>query len=204
MQCTLPTYIMTLKEVISQIDLTAAYDRFGYTPDWESLSQELRVEGLYWSEDTRLRVYPITSHICTDTEVGLFALFLDNEWVGISMQAYRKSSVEYSFVSREKAEILQQYLMSLVGENPLDNITLLNTDEEIGTGYRLAFTGEVFRHYHKTARILAAIDEPVEVLGPATKDIIEQKFRVKTANGDVKIVHVNDLEFDFIPLLPKK
>lgn len=62
----------------------------------------------------RLKVYKVRTWMCTDTLVGLFAYFLDDEFVCISWQRGRKSDTDISFVDNNAGNKVSEFLKSFV------------------------------------------------------------------------------------------
>jgi len=61
--------------------------------------------------DRRLKAYPIWEWLCTDTHVGLYAIYLDDIPVGCSWQSARKNDIEISWLSEEAVERTRRFLM---------------------------------------------------------------------------------------------
>ena len=136
----------TLRKLISEIDFDNKHMKT--SPSWESLANELRVDNLYWSEDKRLTCYFIKIHYCTDTHVGTRAYFLDGVLVAISTQSTRKSDELFSFVNKEIALKVRDYLLTLVDEDELTIDVIEDFDMELPETYKIEFNTQIM---HKTA-----------------------------------------------------
>jgi len=101
-----------------------------------------------YEKNLDLRVYPIATHICTDTEVGLFAYFLNDECVCISRQVARKNPEEViGWMSKELAEKTKKYIKSLLPkENEELDIEILDFEVDMEEGYYVEYTGQMTSH----------------------------------------------------------
>lgn len=82
-------------------------------PPIEALCNELGVETV-WDEglDQRIRKYPIVSWKCTDTQVGLYAIWMAGEPIAAYFQAYRRSEKRFYWISEEIADQVRNLLLS--------------------------------------------------------------------------------------------
>lgn len=60
--------------------------------------------------DTRLKQFWLKKWYCSDTWVGITTIFFDGELVGMTKQVARKADIEFSWVSREHADRVWDYL----------------------------------------------------------------------------------------------
>ena len=67
-------------------------------------------------EDSRLFEYPLYETICTDTHVGEYLLFLDDEFVALKQYHNRKSDTEVTYVSKEAKDLVRAYVKSFLEE----------------------------------------------------------------------------------------
>ena len=82
---------MKLSEIINNLDKSRKNTE---APQWDKISSQFsNINPISWSGDTRLKCYWVAKHLCTDTQVGILAYFLDDEFICISHQTSRKSSV---------------------------------------------------------------------------------------------------------------
>lgn len=65
------------------------------------------------NDTERMTEKSVITWTCTDTEVGLFAMFLDDEFVGFRQRMYRKSDDLYEWVSAEAHQKSYEYIKSL-------------------------------------------------------------------------------------------
>ena len=175
-----------------------------FDPSWEKLARCLDVEGLYWSEDPRLKCYWIDVWFCTDTHVGERAYYLDGELVCASIQPFRKYDESFYFVSAEAAKKLKYYLRDLADQlNPieiklLDDITDISANDYEG-GYMVMYASQLIpRYYHQTAK-LKWTDEIVTVSTKMDRLDKENDRSIKVINADGKTVAMDcrDLIFDY-------
>jgi hypothetical protein len=186
---------MKLKEIIAKVDKTNP--KLKEEPSWEALAQDLRVEGLYNSDDIRLTSYWMKIHYCTDTWVGWKAYYLDNELVCISEQVGRKWDEEFEYVSKESAKKLKEYLISLVQkEDEFDNLTIMNEDEEHSDKYSIEYSSQIMGRFHKTGLYLPT-NEEVEIIKTFNDYVKFHEVIVKFPNGEEKEIDCRDLRFDY-------
>lgn len=185
----------TLRKLVSEIDFNN--EKLKTYPSWESLSNQLNISDLYWSNDTRLTCYFIKLHYCTDTVVGTRAYFLDNELVCISTQAARKSSELFSFVSEEIAFKVRDYLLSLTEPNGFKIDIIEGFDQEIPDTYNIYYNTQIL---HKTALLDG---EPVEIIktnfeneGFNSPNYFHSVL-IRNENGEDKIVDCRILDFKY-------
>jgi hypothetical protein len=122
---------------------------------WD-LANEMGINCYNFPEDERLESYWFASWICTDTEVGFKAYFLDNEPVAISTKKYRKSNEEFKWVSKEAYKNVKDYLMSL-DEPSIDYIE----DCDVTPFYSLEYNGQLLQHHKENAYYN---EEPVKIV----------------------------------------
>lgn len=82
-------------------------------------------------DQSRLRSYPVCNWYCTDTRVGLNAIYFGNEPAGLSWQNARKSYVEFKWLSEEIALEIRNYIKSLIEEEEQFKPYLIMDDDTI-------------------------------------------------------------------------
>lgn len=126
--------IMNLRQAIANIDLNH--------PERPSLLpfDQLYANVLYqhdvpdgmWAYDTfDLKQYKIKTWVCTDTEVGLYAYFLRNEFAFITSQTSRKSDIEFFWDSKVMHTKVSNYLRSFITQEYMYFIELNDTIYDI-------------------------------------------------------------------------
>lgn len=88
----------------------------------------------------RVKTYWVMKWLCTDTWVGLQAIYLDGELVGMIWQPARKGEVDFQFVSAEVARKIRDYILSA---NPVTEFSLINMDEDISGTYNVAYGSQL-------------------------------------------------------------
>lgn len=82
--------------------------------------------------DARFKSYPVYNWLCTDTHVGLNALYLDGELVGSTHQSARKNPIEVEWTSVKTAEYVRSVILTyLVCE---DDFAIIDPYQDIGEG----------------------------------------------------------------------
>lgn len=94
----------------------------------------------YCEFNTRLKSYWITTWRCTDTWVGISAIYLDNELVGYSTQFARKSDVNIKFISKELANKTISFIKSLEENNYAIEE---NIEQEIDDFYNVEYANQL-------------------------------------------------------------
>lgn len=97
---------------------------------------------LPYTDEHDIKCYWIGSHICTDTQVGYRAYFLQGQLFAVSVQTDRKSDEEFNWVSVVDFNKVHQYLLTLA-ETP--EINILDFNEEVSDTYDL---GNVPTHWN--------------------------------------------------------
>lgn len=134
----------TLKKLISEIDFNNKDVQT--TPSWEVLANVLDIVDFYWSSDDRLKCYFIQRWLCTDTEVGTRAYFLDGEFVALSNQTARKSDETFTFASEKAAAKVKEYITFLANEERSHKIVLQESDleEECEDTFTIDFSSQSY------------------------------------------------------------
>lgn len=183
----------TLRKLISEINKeTETY------PSWGKLADIFNIQNLYWSDDTHLKCYFIKKWYCTDTYVGIKAYFLDDEFIAISSQDGRKMDEEFSFVSKELALKLKNYLEKLVADSFDFNLDIIDEnflDEEIPSRYKIEYNKEIL---HKEGWLN---DEKVQIIKKYyswdQKDKYFHTVEIKLPDGEIKEIDCRELDFEY-------
>lgn len=67
--------------------------------------------------DAGLKAYPIISWMCTDTTVGFYAVYLNDELVAQTMQTARRNDINIEYISEKAAIKVRDFLMSCMSED---------------------------------------------------------------------------------------
>lgn len=130
---------INLIEALKRVDKSTSN-----SPPWEEVCEDLNISYSYQleiDEDTRLKCFPVIQWCCTDTWVGLEALYLDDELVGMTWQEARRSTIDIKWISQEAANKTRNYILSLT---PIpDSIALIGADEEIDEFYSVAASSRI-------------------------------------------------------------
>lgn len=120
-----------IADIIANLDESAAQPYC----DLSHLDDELNTghSFSYFEEaGERLKQVVVNEWICSDTPVGVYAYFLDGEFVAISTQQGRKSDISWLWNSKQAAINVRNLILSLH-----DDEDLLPRLETIGPGARL-------------------------------------------------------------------
>lgn len=86
-----------------------------------------------------IKQYYVYKHLCSDTWVGLKAIYLDDELVGYSNQTSRKGGIEYAFVSEEAAIKLREFILSCCD----NEVLLISNEEEIADYHNCYYASQL-------------------------------------------------------------
>lgn len=171
--------------------------------DAEKLAYELDLDNVYWAGDIpgfdeRVKGYFLSKNYCTDSWVGLQAIFFDDRLVAIMHQEGRKSDPEYWFVDRESALELRQFMTVT---RPEPELSYIDPNEEINDHYTLEYANGILdkKGFYN--------GEPVEYVmkhvkpDDPYKGYLSSKIVVKHATGATQVIDCRDY---FIPLAVAK
>jgi len=138
----------TVNEVINNIikDENSKQDKF---INIDLFLEEFNLDqyiGEYFNYDknTDLRCFRVATHICTDTEVGIKAYFLKDEFVCLTNQIARKSpEIIIGWASSESAQKTESYIKSLLDGKDEKYFDIIDMDRDFGSGYKVDYTGQM-------------------------------------------------------------
>lgn len=81
---------------LSDFNLSACYAKF----DYRTFGQ-------------RVTTADLITWLCTDTQVGLYSYYFDNELVAISYQSARKSDLTLFWVNTESRKTMREFILSI-------------------------------------------------------------------------------------------
>jgi len=100
---------MKLADILQNLDKS--------NPDYSchyTVAEELEIWSFFsYQENTKLACYPVHTWLCTDTHVGVYAYFLEDEFVALSTQEARKCDVEFEWASISAYNAVERYIRSL-------------------------------------------------------------------------------------------
>ena len=120
-------------------DATSSYD---YSVCAEEINQALGISGPYSYPDAldeRFKQYPIFNWLCTDSHVGLDALYMDGEPVGCCYRSARKNYLEVEWLSKEIADQVRNIVSSYDEGKSVD---LVDPDQDIGDDFVVVHVGQ--------------------------------------------------------------
>ena len=184
---------MNLAEIIEKLDKSHPYQVDVYDED---LVSELQIANEYgWYEQEKLVFYTVSNWYCTDSEVGLRAYFFENVFVAMSNQTGRKCSEEFEWVSFELFQKVREYVLAFHNRKvhaPL----ILDLEKEMGNGYRIDFTGQLFQPHKENCFYQDEPTKIVEIIKKQKYDCINKDVMIKH-KGKNKVVSVEDLIFSY-------
>lgn len=86
------------------------------------LVEEMGLQDNAFDEDVsgRLTFKPAVTWICTDTEVGLYVIFLDQQPVATGFKRFRTSGTQFVWKSQESFEQTRAFVLSLMSVNDIE------------------------------------------------------------------------------------
>ncbi len=111
----------------------------------DSLCEECGVDSIWLSlSDHGFTRRPIWRWLCTDTVVGLFAVYLHDEFVCVSWQSARKNHTEYKWASEEAFHHVKSLLEKLWRDlQAKPNIDLLNWNELLPDSHSVDYSSQL-------------------------------------------------------------
>lgn len=173
--------MLTVKEAIEQVDRSKENEET-YIPFEEMCSDLFNryVQIDDENEEHQLKYYWLAHHYCTDSWVGIRVYYLNDDPVCVSHQAGRKCSEDFYWVSKEAADKVREYLLSLAKPMANDNISYAPLDEEMGEGYKVDYSGQL-------------LDTQVMLDGEMVEVINQPQYN---ANGDMNFHTIDIREQD--------
>lgn len=185
---------MKIKDIIKNIDKSE--ENRDLWNDCRPLSDALGFEDDFYDSDVldaRFKVYWLEKWLCTDSHVGTRVYFFDDEPVAVTVQNARKDDERVFWTSKEAADKVHDFLLSLQKEEEL-NITICDMDEDIGDSYKIEFNSQVLDW--STARYKGS---PIEVIERIKKDPdygIDRELKIRVQDtGEELIVNIKELDF---------
>jgi len=187
----------TLKKIISEIDFNNK--KMHSDINWEILGNIFDIYDSFYSEEKRLKSYFIKKRYCTDSFVGIRAYFFDDEFIALSSQDGRKSKEDFTFVSKEKAETLKEYLLTLVHKENFLDVDFFddgNLEQEINSTYKIEYSSQIL---HKQALMN---EEVVEIIKTNLTNNFQHpdyfhSVEIKKENGEIVKVDCRELDFEY-------
>ena len=94
--------------------------------------------------DERCSGYWVSTHMCTDTQVGMQAIYLDSELVAYTTQLARKCDYNIFYLDEKSAEKMRVFLLSI---DSSESSYCLSSEEDllgdIGDGFRTNYSSEL-------------------------------------------------------------
>lgn len=192
---------MGMEELLNKLDLSKSIT--------EDVGLENLYESLYEYNDyflgmftnipvsrgggVRLTSYFIFSWEDTDTLVGYVGYYLDGIPVGYSKQMGRKSSIDYYWLSKDKAYDVKHYLESLIEDSLNCNI---KTEEDINLYLDSALQiTNVYESYYKGERVYFEDEDLIFSYGNALPYLEGDTYKEYVKLKGVGKVKVKDIEF---------
>lgn len=168
-------------------------------PNYSEFCDELGITSDYCSSwnskfNKRVRGYYLIKWLCTDTYVGYIVYYLDDEPVAVSWQSARKSDREYEFISKESAEKVRDFILS-IQELSVPTFSLLDPNEEIDDFYSVNYTSQLLTNEGFVDGKHCTILEQLEI------SHILQGAIVKFDDDTTQLILIRDFK---IPLLIEK
>lgn len=126
---------MKLEDAIRNVLRPQVDSAWDFAVDGDAINGALALSEPYVYPDElneRLKAYPIAVWTCTDTEVGLYAIWLDGKPVGSMSRRYRRSAFDVRWLSKRDADRVRSVVASYA--TPDHEIALVG-DTDIGEDF---------------------------------------------------------------------
>ena len=185
---------MKIKDLITKIN------PLGPSQTWfslEKLAEELGLYGVFKGEEdpqNRMKGYYIHVWQCTDTWVGSIAWFLDGEFVYYTFQSARKSSIDYTYASKEAYDKVVDFVLSMLRQD-VQEPDLMDPEDEIPEKFDVSYNSQII---HKYVWYKDQLVEVVKTHFPYTQGSRDYFDRVDILFEGIKLsVNVNELQLDW-------
>lgn len=190
---------MKISEIIQRVQKTEQNKEW---VDTEKLGYDLGIYHMEYVEQDRITSYFFASWMCTDTVVGYRVYFFDDVPVMVSTQTARKSDEEYAWISRDYAQQVKEYLLSLLHEDDSLNIMTLDLEYDFGDYFNIDFNSQKLSchkfYYDNT---------PVEIVHKTKHTLVDAQnwkeyhigniVNIKLDDGAEKKVEIGSLKIPF-------
>lgn len=151
---------MKLKDLVLNVDKS---DMNSSYVDISHLAYQFDISTYdYFDEQDLLKSYWLWKRYDTDTYVGIEAYFLNDEFVGINTTTGRKNGGgELEFVSKEAANKVKDFILTLIQDNEEDTISIIDMEEEMGLGLPISYSSELLTStlYHPLSNQLVDVTQ---------------------------------------------
>lgn len=138
---------MKIRELIDRFVFPTIENEYQFTADWDALAELLNLPQyaeLDWGKyELGVHQVHIAPWLCTDTWVGLSFYTLHRKVIAVCMQPARKSSKDISFVSKEAAMALREFMLTCMKEPLQDEIPLTKMEDEIGETFEIGYASNL-------------------------------------------------------------
>lgn len=153
---------------------------------------ELNIEGCiaYDKPNEKLKCYWLSNWKDTYDVVGQLLYLFDGVPVATSLQNYRKETPTFQWISYDLAKEVRNYYKSLLEEEELFAINLVNPSQQIPLYYSLHYK----KNYNGQKNALY-LGEPAELLNLFEEEVESDNVEIRQKNGSTLIVPISDLAF---------
>lgn len=156
--------------------------------------------GIPVAYEERVKSYWLIKWRCTDTWVGLQALFFDDELMGRIWQDARKSPVSIAFVSNESAHRLRDYMLTA---SPDNQYSLINPTDELDDTYGVEYGSQLLVDSGLYQGQPVTVVRESIVRGHRGHVDEWSNIRVRTANGEEIKISLDDFDIP-LHMIPQK
>lgn len=206
---------MRLLDAILNVERPEATTYWDYSTNSEEICESLNISGFYFFPeelDKRLKAYPIFSWYCTNENVGLKAIYLDDEAVGCTYKSAHKSNAKVEWISKELADKVRNVIVSY---SKILTLNLIDPDQDIGDNFNVQYVSQLLTdkglYNDQPVSILVKYDwlihqttpEKYRVEGkPYTvkvdyEDPRRESLLVRNEDGEEFLIHITDFKMRF-------
>ena len=164
----------------------------------ENLLSAVGLDTYYHNYDDPVNL--TTNHLkqwyCTDTQVGINVIYLNNHPVAVTNQIGRKCDVNIYFLSEEAKNLVKEYLLSLYSgqQDYSEYLTEDDLNEEMGDYFKIEYASEVL---YKTAWLNGEQVEITQKPRNLNDNINFHTVAIKHKDGVEEWVDVRELDFEY-------
>jgi len=180
---------MILRELIKNIDKS---EKNSNSPNIEHYANELGlINNSWWGESNKISVFWLWKRYDTDSYVGIEAIYLDDEFIGLNTTAGRKNGDgDLEFVSKDASVKLRDHILSLSQDDEEDEVSVINMDEEMGEGVPISYSSELL-----TKKLFCTVNkETVHVTDSWERDKDHKKWSLVEVKSESGVTETRNLK----------
>jgi hypothetical protein len=179
---------MLLSELIQNIDKSK---KNSSNPDIEHYANALGViTNSFFAQSDKLQVFWLWKRYDSDSYVGIEAIYLDDEFIGLNTTTGKNSGDgELEFVSKEASVKLREHILTLMHDEE-ENVAIINMSEEMGEGVPVSYSSELL-----TKKLFCTFkNETVNITQSWSGDKDYKKWSLVEVESELGVVEIRSLK----------